>query len=228
MKAESKHVYAAIAAVAAEMAALGIAKGKTASTGGGGSYKFRGIDDVYNALAPVLSKHGLVIIPRVMDREVVERQSSKEKALFYTTLLMEFDFVSAEDGSMHTARTVGEAMDSGDKSCNKAMSAAYKYAAFQTFCIPLEGGAVDSERDTHEVVPHNPPPKMLTAKDIASFVAAINAATTVDDLKARFTTAYGCANGAGDAEALRQFIAAKDARKLDLDAFAPDNKRVAA
>ena len=29
-------------------------------------------------------------------------------------------------------------MDSGDKASNKAMSAAFKYACFQTFCIPTE------------------------------------------------------------------------------------------
>ena len=66
------------------------------------------------------------------------------------TVHAEFDFVSAEDGTKHTASTFGEAMDSSDKATNKAMSAAYKYAAFMTFCIPVEGDN-DSENDHHEV-----------------------------------------------------------------------------
>jgi hypothetical protein len=43
-------------------------------------------------------------------------------------------------------------MDSGDKATNKAMSAAFKYAAFQAFCIPTEG---DNDADAHtpEVAP---------------------------------------------------------------------------
>ena len=41
-------------------------------------------------------------------------------------------------------------MDSGDKATNKAMSAAYKYAMFQTFCIPVEG-TPDADGDSHEV-----------------------------------------------------------------------------
>jgi hypothetical protein len=45
---------------------------------------------------------------------------------------------------------IGEAMDSGDKSSNKAMSAAYKYAAFQAFCIPTEGDN-DADATTHDV-----------------------------------------------------------------------------
>jgi hypothetical protein len=58
--------------------------------------------------------------------------------------------VSAIDGTTHTAATFGEAMDSGDKATNKAMSAAYKYAAFMTFAIPTEGDN-DADATTHEV-----------------------------------------------------------------------------
>ena len=41
-------------------------------------------------------------------------------------------------------------MDSGDKSSNKAMSAAQKYAFLQVFCIPTEEPK-DTENDTHDV-----------------------------------------------------------------------------
>jgi predicted outer membrane protein len=54
------------------------------------------------------------------------------------------------DGSSHTIKTYGEAMDSADKATNKAMSAAYKYAAIQSFCIPTEGDH-DADKTTHEV-----------------------------------------------------------------------------
>lgn len=140
-------VYQAINAVQAALAQQGIAKDKRNTQGAG--YNFRGIDDVYNALAPLLAENGLVVIPRVVSREQVERTSKQGGALFYTTVDVEFDFVSSEDGSKHTARTFGEAMDSGDKATNKAMSAAFKYAMFQTFCIPTE--AQDADADTYEV-----------------------------------------------------------------------------
>jgi hypothetical protein len=158
MNAEAKikaspTVYQAIAAVMKDMAAEGIAKNnKNAQQG----YKFRGIDDVYNALAPILSRHQLCMLPRVLSREVVERQTKSGGALFYTTVDAEFDLVSAVDGSTHTIRTVGEAMDSADKSSNKAMSAAYKYAAMQAFCIPTEGDN-DADGATHEVTARSAP-----------------------------------------------------------------------
>ena len=41
-------------------------------------------------------------------------------------------------------------MDSGDKASNKAMSVAFKYAAFELFCIPTEE-MVDPDAETHEV-----------------------------------------------------------------------------
>jgi hypothetical protein len=142
-------VYAAIAGVMADLAKAGIAKDRANQAQG---YKFRGIDDVYNALAPVLSAHGLLMLPRVIGREVVERTNNKGTALFYVTVDVEFSLVCAEDGSAHVIRTCGEAMDSGDKASNKAMSAAYKYAAMQAFCIPTEGDN-DADATTHEVAP---------------------------------------------------------------------------
>lgn len=146
------NVYECIAAVSAEIAQSGIAKDRKNEQQ---HYNFRGIDDVYNALAPVLAKHKLVIVPRVERRDVVERQTRNGGALFYVTVAMEFDFVSASDGSKATVRTYGEAMDSGDKATNKAMSAAYKYAAMQTFCIPTEGDH-DSDTKTHDVAASAP------------------------------------------------------------------------
>lgn len=140
-------VYQAIAAAMAEIAKEGIGKNRKNDQQG---YKFRGIDDVYNALAPILSKCGLVMLPRVLNREVVERTTAKGNAIFYVTVDVEFDLVCAEDGSKHTVKTFGEAMDTADKATNKAMSAAYKYMAMEVFCIPTEGDN-DADATTHEV-----------------------------------------------------------------------------
>ena len=140
-------VYKAIAAVMGDLAKSGISKVQTNTFD---KYKFRGIDDVYNALAPLLAQHGLLILPRIVERNVIERESQKGGALFYVTVKAELDFVCAEDGSKHTVVAYGEAMDRGDKGTNKAMTAAYKYACFEAFCIPTEGSD-DADAETHEV-----------------------------------------------------------------------------
>lgn len=146
-------VYSAISKVMADMATAGIGKNNKNQQQG---YKFRGIDDIYNALSRSLSDAGLCVLPRVLSRECVERSSAKGGALFYVTVDVEFDFVASEDGSRHTVKTFGEAMDSADKATNKAMSAAYKYACMQAFCIPTEGDN-DADSTTHEVAPTNVP-----------------------------------------------------------------------
>jgi len=171
----SYKVYEAIAAITADMAKEGISKDRRNQQQG---YQFRGIDDVYNALSPMLAAHKLCILPRIMTRDLVERQSAKGGTLFYVTVEAEFDFVSAEDGSKHTIRTFGEAMDSADKATNKAMSAAYKYAAMQAFCIPTEGDN-DADATTHEVAPQrqlasSPAPKSISAAEQKRQLAEID------------------------------------------------------
>lgn len=151
-------VYSAIAAIQEELSRVGISKDGVNSQQ---NYRFRGIDQVYSALSPLLAKHGLCVLPRMVDCTRSERVSmkpgynggpAKESVLFYVTVTAEFDFVAVIDGSTHTVRTYGEAMDSGDKATNKAMSAAYKYAAFMAFAIPTEGDN-DADATTHEVEP---------------------------------------------------------------------------
>ena len=166
-------VYEKISAITAELSRIGISKDSQNTQQG---YAFRGIDQVYSALSPLLAKHGLCILPRVTDRHVAERINKSGTALFYVTLTVEFDFVAAEDGSKHTVVTVGEAMDSGDKASNKAMSAAYKYCALQAFCVPTEGDN-DADATTHEV-----------AAEQTELDRQIADCATIDELNALYLT----------------------------------------
>lgn len=140
-------VYESIAQVSAELAHSGISKDRNNAQQG---YKFRGIDDCLNALAPLLSKHHLVLLPEVLEREKAERETKQGGALFYVTVKVKYVFVNTEDFSRHDVVTYGEAMDTADKATNKAMSAAYKYAVIQAFCIPTEGDN-DADATTYDV-----------------------------------------------------------------------------
>ena len=124
-----------------------ISKGNTNQQQG---FKFRGVDDVYNRLHPILAKCGIVIVPEVVSYEVTERQA-RNGVLLYTRATIRHHF-TASDGSSVTTLVVGEAMDSGDKGMNKAMSIALKYALFQLFTIPTDEDK-DPDATTHELVP---------------------------------------------------------------------------
>lgn len=179
---ETKLVYKAISAVAGELSEQGIKKEK--KQGSQVTYAFRGIDAVYNALAPALVKHGLLILPRCTERTSCERVSKSGGALFYITVRAEFDFVSVEDGSIHTVVTYGEAMDSGDKATNKAMSIAYKYAAFQAFCIPTEETAADPDAEIHHPAPRTPD------QILADFTSQASNCQSLNELKGIYTPAW--------------------------------------
>ena len=157
---ENKHVYTAINNVQAELSKEGISKGRKNAQQG---YAFRGIDDVYGAISPLLAKEGLVLLPHYTERTVVERTTTKGGLLFYVTVKGTFEIVDAKDGSVTTCETYGEAMDSADKATNKAMSAAYKYVCLQTFCIPTEGDN-DADATTYDVKPMTPVKKPETVK----------------------------------------------------------------
>ena len=124
-----------------------IAKGsKNAQQG----FMFRGVDDVYNELHPVLADCGIVIIPEVVSYEVSEKQG-RNGVLLYTRATIRHHFTTS-DGSYVTTTVVGEAMDSGDKGMNKAMSMALKYSLLQLFTIPTKEDK-DTDKTSHELLP---------------------------------------------------------------------------
>lgn len=145
-------VYKAINAIQTALSKTGILKDRKNAQQG---YNFRGIDDVYNALSPLLSAHGLVILPRVLTRTATTVLSKAGGTLNFVVVEAEFDFVAVEDGSKHTVKMFGEAMDSADKATNKAMSAAYKYACLEAFAIPTESDN-DADAHTHEIAAQKP------------------------------------------------------------------------
>lgn len=174
------NIYEAIPKVMAEVGA--VAKDDKNPQQG---YKYRGIDAVMNALHPALSKYKIFVAPEILEHTREERTTSKGGLLIYSVCRIRYTFY-AEDGSSVSATVTGEGMDSGDKSTNKAMSAAFKYACFQTFCIPTEE-MIDSEKDSPE-----PEPKKKTEKDPVPQQAQIEKQTImpakIKALKARLAS----------------------------------------
>jgi hypothetical protein len=119
-------------------------------------YKYRGIDDLYNALHPIFARHGVFITCDVVELHRTERTTAAGRPLnvVHGTYRVTFH---AEDGSTVSVTTAGEAMDTSDKATNKASSAALKYALMQTLLIPTEE-VKDSEVETLEAAPVGPPP----------------------------------------------------------------------
>lgn len=116
-------------------------------------YKFRGIDQFVNALHPALIKNGVFLTVEVLERteqlKDVERSNGKRGVDKHVALKVKYSF-HAEDGSSVSSTLVSEALDSSDKSTNKALSAAFKYALIQTFSVPTED-MEEADRTTPEI-----------------------------------------------------------------------------
>lgn len=148
---ENGQIYAAISAAMADISAIG--KDKYNQQQG---FKFRGIDDVMNALKPILTKNKIFTVPQVLEQTREIKVTAKGGELRYSLLKIAFRFYTT-DGSFVEAVTLGEGMDSGDKASNKAMAIAYKYALFQVFCIPTEE-MTDPDGESYETK-HEPQKK---------------------------------------------------------------------
>jgi hypothetical protein len=159
-------IYKKIPAIMAEVGA--ISKGKKNESQG---YYFRGIEDMYAAFHPVLTKHGVFVCPVVLESrsDIIQGTDKygKPKTSFRVCLTVEHRFY-AVDGSFVSVTTAGEGLDTSDKASNKAMSAAMKYAFIELFSVPTEDIA-DSDRESptvneQQALTGKPAPQQQTRK----------------------------------------------------------------
>lgn len=137
-------------------------------------FKFRGIDQVYNDMHPIFSRHGVYIRPVVEEHDKFEKTTKSGGLAWHHFLKVRFWF-TAEDGSSVDAVGMGEAADSGDKGVNKCMSIALKYALFQSFLIPTQDekdpdgsspeGSVAARRKTR----HTPEQQQVVAQKLQGY-----------------------------------------------------------
>ena len=100
-----------------------------------GHFKYRGIERIMAAVAPALVAHGVIVLPRVVDREVAQKPRGNNNNLWdHVRLTVEYDFYGPA-GDHLTARVVAEGLDNGDKASPKALTMAYKSALLQVLGI---------------------------------------------------------------------------------------------
>jgi hypothetical protein len=137
------NVITALAKVIADLPAIG-KDGRNKDQG----YSFRGIEQITKELQPILAKHGVFFVPRVLSWE--ERELTiNNKPWSDQRLLVEYDVFGpgGADDKITVGPVAGIGRDNSDKGANKAMSQAFKYALLQTLCIA--DGKDDGDQHTH-------------------------------------------------------------------------------
>ena len=159
-------------------------------------FKFRGIDNVMNELHELFAKNDVFILQEVQDFTVDAQPTAKGGTLFYTRAKIKFRYMTTDGSSVETVN-VGEAMDSGDKGMNKAMSIALKYSLLQMFLIPTKEPK-DPDRDTLEETDY-----------LAMALQEISAAQSIQTLTGIF-------NNYNTLQSNPQFMSALSAKKKQL------------
>lgn len=141
---EKGKIFPAISAIMSELEA--VARGRRNEQQ---RFMYRGIDDLYNALQPLLAKHQVFTAPEVLEERREARASKSGGVLIHVVLKIRYRYY-ASDGSYFDTVVIGEGMDSGDKASNKALSVGHKYSLTQTFAVRTEDQP-DPDSESHQV-----------------------------------------------------------------------------
>lgn len=159
-----------IEAFAAVMAEVSVVTKDGKYEGGKTRYNFRGIDGVMNAVGPVLRRHGVVIVPTVLDATYREVEAGANRTLMRECTVKVRYTVYGPGGDSFTGEVYGEALDSSDKGTAKATSVAYRIFLLQALTIPTDEPDPDESR--HERAPaRSDGPAYISAENAAALVA---------------------------------------------------------
>lgn len=117
-----------------------------------------------------------------------DRSGEADTLLVNVSLKVAFDLVSCRDGSKYTIQSWGEALDASDKGTAKAMSAAYKVAMLQTFCVSVMGEDADGTTHRLKAKVREPEPVggwSAWAEGIADMIAVCETAEALDRVRTR-------------------------------------------
>lgn len=110
----------------------------------GGTYNYRGIDDLMNAVGPALREYGVTVLPYVRSINYRDVQTSNGKPSREVTVIVDYQ-ISGPGGDTMSGASAGESMDFGDKGTAKAMSVAYRVFLLQALTLPTDEPDPDSQ-----------------------------------------------------------------------------------
>lgn len=112
-------------------------------------FRFRGVDQVVNAVSPALKANGVVVMPIASEVTYTERTNKNGNAVIDARARVTYRWVGPE-GDYFDTTVNSEGRDTADKATAKAMSVAFRTCILQTLALPTDDPDPD---ESYEEIP---------------------------------------------------------------------------
>lgn len=140
-------------------------------------FSFRSMEEITNAVHPLMARHGVFIVPTKVRYERENRTTARGTMQTFSVVTVEYKTYCSESDDTIVMESIGEAADSGDKSIGKAMTYAYKVLLQQLFTI------CSSEREDPDASSPEESTSVVESDEFKELEIKIGLADTEDKLK---------------------------------------------
>jgi hypothetical protein len=152
---QEMNLAAKVAAVSGELIAIPKQRNPQSDV----KYAYRSIDDVMNALNPLLSNSGLVITQKVIDRKLTAVTSKSGTPGYLADVIVEMSITDGKETLI--TQEWATSVDYSDKAPTQAMSMAYKYALIRMFVVTTKDLILNDADNRSPELPIPPTEKQL-------------------------------------------------------------------
>lgn len=152
---QEMNLAAKVAAVSGELIAIPKQRNPQSDV----KYAYRSIDDVMNALNPLLSNNGLVITQKVIDRKLTAVTSKSGTPGYLADVIVEMSITDGKETLI--TQEWATSVDYSDKAPTQAMSMAYKYALIRMFVVTTKDLILNDADNRSPELPIPPTEKQL-------------------------------------------------------------------
>ena len=140
-------------------------------------FSYRSMEEITNALHPLMARHGVFIVPAKVRYERENRTTARGTLQAFTIVTVEYRIYCSESENSIEMESIGEAADTGDKSVGKAMTYAYKVLLQQLFTL------CSSEREDPDAYSPEESETVINSEEYKDILLDIASANTTDRLK---------------------------------------------